>query len=327
MVGKINQTLSSQLYQRLSILRWLLLSIGLLVVLLHQLLEGVIRRNSFLDWERIELVYGVLISVGAWIVVTWLRRSVGRTETAEDTLNQTLVDLGQANQRLQLLLQVNRRVSEAEDDSSLAEIITDVFMSEAPAVACSLVRFDAQQRTLPVVYRMKGHPIVIDDQIAHISITEARQQCQACAKRQPEGMDVCPIFTLPLSPSTAKKIHCLEMVRGDHVYAILSLYLHDATYPNDQEQLLLETMANEMTLAMESCSLRTREIVILDRLQKTRRTSNQNDQLAGVLAAIVEALQATGGVLFLAEKTSSELQLGAEAGESLEDALEWEFGH
>lgn len=319
---KTEQTHLSQLYLRLSILRWLALLFGLFMALLHQFMEGSIRTGELPRWEMIELVYTVAISLVAWAVLTWLRRSVAQTATAERALNDTLTELSRANQRLESSLRVKRRLSEADDDAALANIITDLSLSETPAVACSLVRFDAQQRTLPVIYRRAGAQEEIDSQPADFSETKVREQCEACMQHSPEGVNTCTLVVPPLPASTMQKIYCLQLARDDQVYGILSLYLPDTTYPTAQEQLQLEMMVDEMTLAMQSRSLRMREMIMFNRLENARRGSNLQDELSGVLVDTAGALEATGGLLFLAKETSSELQLGAEAGETLVDALD-----
>ena len=81
-------------------------------------------------------------------------------------------------------------------------------------------------------------------------------------------------------------------------------YNNDAIYPNEQEQLLLDMMANEMAMALESHTLRSREMTMLSRLQKARRMSNLYDELAAALSDTVKALEVAGGVLFLAEKST-----------------------
>ncbi len=113
------QSSSSRLYQRLSILRWLVLIFGLFVVFLHQFLEGTVRQSPLFNWESIEVFYGVFITLMTWIIITWLRYSVGKTETAEHSLKQTLAERNQANEHLELILGVNHRLSEAEDESPL----------------------------------------------------------------------------------------------------------------------------------------------------------------------------------------------------------------
>lgn len=322
MIGNTEKSLYSQLYKRLSYLRWLILSLGLFLVLLHQFLEGYLHYNPLLNWELVEVVYGVLISIAAWIIITWLRRSVVQRDRAKYVLNQTLIELSQSNRRLEFLLQVNHRLSEAEDRQTLSDIILDLFMDVAPAAACSLVCFDSQQRTLPAAYRSKGSTTNYDNQAPHLSSDQARQHCQACAQAQLKNEHTCAIFAPPLPETTIEKTLCLELARGDQVYGVLSLYLEDAAYPNDQEQVLLDMMASEISLAMESQSLHTREMIVLNRLQNSRQLSDMHDEVAGVLVTTVNALQATGGVLFFTDGTSSELLLQAEAGRSLGDSLD-----
>jgi nitrate/nitrite-specific signal transduction histidine kinase len=322
METRTEQTPSSRLYRRLSNLRWVVLSLGLLIVLLHQLLEGFVRRTGLPDWELIELVYGVLISISGWLILTWLRRSAGQTERVEHALTETLSELNQANQHQEILLQVSRRLAEAEDETSLVGIIIDIFLNETPAVACSLIRFDAQQRTLPLVYRRQGSPLLVDNQMAHFSAAEVSQKCQACSERWPQRIGACDLFTQPIAEPPAEKLHCLHLARGSQVYGTVGLCLHDTAYPDDQEQLLLEMMSNEMTMALESHALRSREMTMLNRLQKARRLSNLHDELAAALTDTVKALEVTGGLLLLIDETTFELQVLAEAGQQLGDSLE-----
>lgn len=304
-------------------MRWLVLSFGLCVVMLHQFLEGIIRRSLFASWELIEVAYGILVSVSAWLIITWLRRSVGQANSAEQALNQTLVELNQANERLEFLLQVNHRLSQAEDDTALVDIIVDLFMSVAPAEVCSLIRFDAQQRTLPVVYRRQGDLLVVDNQMDHLSVDEVLQRCEICKQREPGGASACAVIELPPEDAAAyQKIHCLQLARGSELYGMLSLYLQDPAYPNDQEQQLLEMIANEITMALESHTLRSRELTMLNRLQQARRLSNLHEELATALTGTVEALEVAGGALFLTDNGTHDLQLQAEAGQPLEDNLD-----
>ncbi|NCF67808.1 MAG: hypothetical protein GWP61_17730 [Chloroflexi bacterium] len=70
MIEQSDQTPSSRLYRRISLMRWLALSFGLFVVLMHQLLEGFVRRSAVPSWEMIELVYGILISLTTWLIIS-----------------------------------------------------------------------------------------------------------------------------------------------------------------------------------------------------------------------------------------------------------------
>ena len=317
-----DQVPSSRLYQNLSVLRWLALALGLLVVLHHKLLEAFVRQSASPNRELlVELTYGVLLSLTAWLVLTWLRRSVGQTEKTERALAQTHVELSQSNQSLEFLLQLHRRLSEAQDETALIDTIAKLFMEVSPSIAFSLIHFDAQQQMLPVAYRTKGNSLVTDDRLAHLSATELRQECQTCLEGCDEGWHPCRFVEFPLSKAAIKKTHCLELTRNNQMFGILTLYLLDAAFPNDREQLLLEKMANEVTLVLESRSLRSRESAMLSRLQKVRQLSNLHDELGGVLTETVGALEVTGGVLFLVDRTTSELQLQAQAGQPLGDAI------
>jgi two-component system nitrate/nitrite sensor histidine kinase NarX len=315
--------LSHALSQRLSNLRWLVLIFGLFMALLHQVMQGSFRLGGPPRWEAVEMVYTISIAIVAWLVLTWLHRSVRQKETAEIALGQTLDELNQANQHLKFHLHVNHRLSETQDERALADTIIDLFMDKAPAAACSLIFFDEQRRTLPMAYREEGASTIFDSQVPHYSMDEVRLHCETCAQRHPDGVQVCTLYAPPsLAKKNIQKIHCLELVRGSQTFGTISLYLEDPTYPNEQESLLLQMMAGEMTLALESQSLRTHEMVILKRMQQSRRLSNLHDELLGALSATIEALEASGGLLLLTKENSSDLELQVETGQSLRESLD-----
>jgi two-component system nitrate/nitrite sensor histidine kinase NarX len=77
-------------------------------------------------------------------------------------------------------------------------------------------------------------------------------------------------------------------------------------------------MAREMSLALESHQLRSREMAALYRVQQARRFNNLQAELAEVLSHLVEALEIDGGSLFLAEVKTGELDVFAQGGQFLE---------
>jgi signal transduction histidine kinase len=76
-----------------------------------------------------------------------------------------------------------------------------------------------------------------------------------------------------------------------------------------------------MSLALESQYLRSRELTTLYRLQQVRQLSNLHSDLAEALAHTVEALDADGGVLFLADAETAELRVRTETGQPLGSTL------
>jgi len=73
---------------------------------------------------------------------------------------------------------------------------------------------------------------------------------------------------------TICKVHCLRLARNDHIYGVLAIYLADDQHPTERERSLLDALAQEMSLALESQHLRGRELAMLSRLQQASRLSN-----------------------------------------------------
>jgi signal transduction histidine kinase len=73
-------------------------------------------------------------------------------------------------------------------------------------------------------------------------------------------------------------------------------------------------MAHEISLALESHSLRARELKMLSQLQQTHWWSTLEEDLAGVLERTVEALEADGGAFFIDRIKPMAPQITAKAG-------------
>jgi len=126
------------------------------------------------------LFYGLVGPAMTWMALSSLRRSVRETETAERALQQAHNTLSEMNRRLAFLIQVNRRLAEAGDEETLAELIFELPQQVVPVVSCSFIRFDERHQPLPAIHHGQVEQVALDAWAAHLADAQVREQCACC---------------------------------------------------------------------------------------------------------------------------------------------------
>lgn len=312
----------SQVSQRIARLRWQAPLLAFILVLSHQLVEHtwLVHLPRWQHFATQMLFYGLVGPALAWWALTSLRRSVRETEAAESALRLAHEELQDANQRLEFLIRVSRRLSEANDEDALADVILELPLTVVPAVGCSLVRFDEQEQPKLAIHRGELAPDVFQTWVVHLSSPELNHACQHCSSNWAVDSNSCPLID-PLKKDTpVKKVYCLELERGGRQFGVLNIYLSNPDNPTQHEAQLLETMRLEISLALESIHLRSMELATLYRLQQSRKLQDLHSELSDAVHHVVDALDITGGVLFLTDTVRDDFKLVAQAGDPLEGA-------
>ena len=310
---------SSRLYQRIGRLRWQAPLLAFLLVLAHQLIEHtwLIHLPRWQHFATQILFYGLVGPALAWWALTSLRRSVTETEAAERALQEAHHALSEVNKQLTCLLRVNHRLTEAQDEEALLSIILELPRAVVPALGCSLVRFDERQQPLPALHEGSVETAVLETWANHLSAARIRHQCAACTNHRATAAHPCRLLAGMPDIAGIGQLVCLELARGSRRYAILNIYLPENKELTTAEQALLEAIAQEMALALESDNLRRRELDVLMRLQPASRFADLNDELSDVLAHTVAALAADGGVLWVVAGETAELKEQVQCGQIL----------
>jgi nitrate/nitrite-specific signal transduction histidine kinase len=320
----MNRTAASTLYRRITRLRWQVPLLAFALVLMHQILEHTLLL-SLPPWQHFGsqmLFYGLVGPALAWWALTSLRHKVVETEKAEQALQQTQTTLSKVNQRLTFLIRVNRRLAVAEDEDTLIATMLELPLQVVPAVSCSLIRFDDRRQPMPAVHHGQVKPKTLDRWATHLSDALVRQECTRCnLLTAVVGITSCPLLAAAPGDLAIGKVHCLRLARNDHLYGVLAIYLADDQHPTERERSLLDALAQEMSLALESQHLRGRELAMLSRLQQASRLSNLRRDLHDVLTDTVTALEADGAVLYVVDTETAVLQLQAKVGRPLDTDL------
>lgn len=319
----MSDTATSHLYRRVTRLRWQAPLLALLLVLAHQIVEHTLLSPLPRWWHFSTqvLFYGLVGPALAWWALTSLRRSIAETEMAERSLQKAHRSLSEVNEHLTCLLRVNHQLTEAKDEETLLNVIIALPLEILPAVACSLIPFDQHCRPLPALHQGKLDTAVIESWTSRLADSIVREKCAACTRQTASPAHPCAL--LDIAPGTLKtsQIYCQELVRGRRTYGILNIYLPPDYKLSPQEQSLLQAMAQEMSMALESQDLRRRELDVLSRLQTASRLSELQAELTDMLTHTVAALGVDGGILFVANVETAVWEPIAEAGCSLGSEL------
>lgn len=292
---------ASALFRRVSRLRWQVPLLALLLVLLHQYVEHTWLR-SLSRWPHFAsqvLFYGLVGPTLAWWALSSLRRSVGETEEAERAVHVAHQRLQKVNRRLGFLIHVNRRLAEAEDEEELLRVIVALPEEVLPVAAVSLVQLDEQERPSPPLF----HGVLNEERIAALSrrLTEepVRQQCAACRTLATDKSSPCALLSSVMTGSRVGHVYCLPLNRGERRYGLLNVYLGEDRALTANEHSLLKAMAHEISLALESQQLRTRELAMLVHLQQTNWWRDLEADLSDVLTDTLEILEGDGGAFLI----------------------------
>lgn len=293
----------SALYERIGRLRWQVAVLALVLVLVHQWIE-----HAYLfflpKWTHFGtqvLFYGLGGPTLAWLALSSLRNQVAETDQAERAVRRSRDELAEVNRRLEFLVAVERRLAEAEDEEELFGAILELPLEVVPALGVSLLRLDEEGNPLPAVHYGELSPSEFERWSRHLATEEASQACEACTAKRASSEVPCPTLQGAPQALKAKRVHCLELTRGDREFGILSIYLQTDVHPTLEEQGLLEVMASSMSLALESQLLRAKELGTLYQLQRIHQLRGLEPQLREVVLSTMRALELDGGATFLVE--------------------------
>lgn len=292
---------ASNLKRRINRLRWQAPLTAVLLVLAHQTIEHTWLRN-LPHWQHFftqVLFYGIVGPFLAWWALTSLHDQVRETEAAERAVKEAHERLRKVNRRLSFLIRANRRLAEAEDEESLLDSILALSEEVLPARSVSLVTMDERGQVLPPRYRGHLEAEVKDAWIAHLGRAQAGWPCRSCQTRTANLSAPCPLLHAVPATADVRKVICLSLVRGDRRFGVLNIYLKEAQEPTKDEQSLLQAMAGEIALALESHALRSRELAMLSRFQERHWWRDMHEHLSAALQHTVHALEADGGVFFV----------------------------
>jgi two-component system nitrate/nitrite sensor histidine kinase NarX len=250
-----------------------------------------------------------------WWGLTSLRESIRQTEAVEKELRETNAALEGANQRLEFLSEVNYRLASAPDTYALHDEISRLAFEVSGAIGCAAILFD--ERGKPARTSTQGELSVemLSEWESHIArYHEEGEVCEGCTDKTGLEPADCPLIRFQPEHSAVRKVFCLALSHRSQHFGIINLFYEVPGRPGPDERMLLESLAVEMSLALEIQSLRARELETLYRLENIRWKENLRDSLGSLLVNLLDAFEANGGEIFLFSERTGDLESIAAAG-------------
>lgn len=319
----MNEFTSSKLARYASRSRWQFIGLAFLIIILQQIVEHVWLSNLTPSehFATQILFYGISVPVLLWRGLTLLRQSVKQASESEKNYLQTQTTLKEINNQITTLSDSNGRLAAAHDEESLLKVLLELPLDVVPALGCSLICYDQNQHPLPPLFFGDLPPSIFENWSTHLTKQQIHQQCACCTAHSATSTTPCPLFLSTTGSMDVQKIHCLELKCNGRLYAILNIYLADSQNPSTDERKLLDAMAREMALALESYSLR-RDLAILHELEHLEPDTSRYANLCQVLEDTVNAFEVAGGIFYLADKEKGQIHAQSQAGHLLGDDLD-----
>ncbi len=211
--------------------------------------------------------------------------------------------------RMKAVVQLNRSLTEAQDERSLMESALSAVTSLVGALGCSFVPVDEWQQPLPAfTYGQLPEP-VLNAWSTHLATRMLHERCGNC-KILESNAGACPlhpaevgnsltVFCLPLSrvePSLQPGLDLdirVSSLRAERTVGVLHLYLPAGQSLDAGLRLFLDGMLHEISLAYELIRMRKQEQVTLRQLQMLRAPEGDfTASLGSLLDALTQALEA-----------------------------------
>lgn len=307
----------SALYRRISRLRWQVAILALILVFVHQYIEH--RWLFFLSrwqhfWTQVAF-YGLVGPILAWLALSSIRRQVGQTEQSEKELRAANVALGESNRRLEFLIEAERSLAKPHDEEELIGRMLTLPTMVLPTLGSSLIRFDGSGQPLPAVHHGDLPPEAFRQWALHLSSPGSQEACKACQSHWSSQYAPCPLLDDVPGGMAVRNVHCLPLKAHGKEIGVLNIYLDDPGRPTEAEAVLLEAMANGMSLVLANHTMRSRELATLSQLQRLDQHRALEEQLQEVLNQTVKGLDADGGAIMVEDRESTDLDLLASVGD------------
>lgn len=256
-----------------------------------------------------------LIGLASLAAVVWVVRREARLRSelkrANEQAEESALSLVVAERELETVLQINRELIQSQDEQSLVRAALVAVNSLAGGLGCSYVPFDVWGEPLPAFTFGDLPEPVLKGWAEHLVSEHVRSRCSACKKLSAPPGQECPLHLAPLGSTMA--IYCLPLTLGERRLGMVNLYLSPGQALDPGARRFLESLLDQMALAVEALRLRDQEFSLLRHLHRLRSPrSDLSVGLSALLDGVRQTLNVDGLCLQvrpMADKRISNLQV------------------
>jgi two-component system nitrate/nitrite sensor histidine kinase NarX len=236
-------------------------------------------------WIAALLLGGIAAAAG----LLYQRRLLTRARAAAQQ-NACLVAeqkerLSQLDVRLETVLQLNRDLAEAPDESALVSAALASVNRLVSGLGSTFVPFDAWGQPLPAFTDGEMPEPVMKGWAEHLASQHVRQRCSSCQDLHAEKGQACPLQFGPLSGTM--NIYCLPLALGERRLGMVNIYLPAERRLLPELHQFLSGLLAEMALAIEAQRLHAQEVTTLRQLHHLR---SPRAGLTGLLEALLDSV-------------------------------------
>jgi two-component system nitrate/nitrite sensor histidine kinase NarX len=257
----------------------------------------------------------ILLVLGFLGTVYYFIFRLEKLQQESDELKKRSAD---AEERLSKVLRLSQTFVDATDEREVVEQLLRFTTDSFGATAATFVPLDERRQPLAAINYGEIPGPVINDWVEYLASPAIRQGCEACGNH---GIltQACPLLEVPLgedfAPDRPVGIYCLPLRRGDREFGILNLYFPESHQLDADDQVFLQAMLDETSLALEGVRLRRREISTLSQLQAVSQREDLSTLLSNFLDNVRETLMADFAYLYLMEQEVSQPEIRLISGE------------
>jgi two-component system, NarL family, nitrate/nitrite sensor histidine kinase NarX len=236
-------------------------------------------------WLWLALIFLLFACAGAWII---LRRQRSRLDRLE-------LHLADSERRLETVLDLNRQLAEARDETSLVRSALAAVNRLVGGLGCSFVPLDAWGQPLEAFTFGQMPQPVLKGWAEHLASEHVRGRCETCQTRLSRAGEECPLRVGPVGATMT--IACLPLELGERKLGMINIYLPPEQHLTDENQRFLEGLLHQMALAIEMTRLHEQE---LDTLRQLHRLRSPRSDLTSNITALLQGVRPSIGVEGLA---------------------------
>jgi two-component system, NarL family, nitrate/nitrite sensor histidine kinase NarX len=220
-----------------------------------------------------------------------LQRRSARHALAVSQANERLMTaqqerLSQLDARLKTVLQLNRDLVEAGDETALVRAALTSVNFLVAGLGSTYVPFDAWGQPLPAFTYGEMPEPVLKGWAEHLVSEHVRQRCSSCRELHAGPGQSCPLQFGPFGGTL--NIYCLPLALGSRRLGMVNIYLPADRLLSEDLHQFLSGLLHEMALAVETQRLHAQEVETLRQLHRLR---TPRAGLTSMLEALLESIQ------------------------------------
>lgn len=187
--------------------------------------------------------------------------------------------------RLDTVLQLNRELAEAADETALVRAALAAVNRLSSGLGSTYVPFDAWGQPLPAFTYGELPEPVMKGWAEHLVSEHVRQRCSSCQTLHAPPGHACPLQFGPLGGNM--NIYCLPLALGEKRLGMVNIYMPAGRELSADLYQFLAGLMNEMALAVEAQRLHDQEVATLRQLHRLR---SPRAGLTSTLETLLESL-------------------------------------